>query len=412
MKSFVISILAVGLALAVVLTPADSPAGEPRLLDWDAGQLAEARRQIGLGDPAVLAAWKELRDQAEQALKLTPPSVMTKSRAPSSGDKHDYMSFGPYWWPDPAKNDGLPYIRRDGEVNPETRGPTSDWHSMKTMTDAVESLSLAYYFSGDRRYAAKAAELLRVWFLDPATRMSPDLRYGQAIPGRTEGRGIGIIETTCLLSVVEAVGLLAQSEDWPEKEDCDLRAWFREYLDWLLTSRHGRDEDATRNNHGTWYDAQVVAFAWFTGQENVARERLRQVASRRIDTQVEPDGRQPEELARTRSFSYSTMNARGLLTLATYGKRLGVDLWGHRGPEGQSIPAAIQFLARYADPDVEWRFKQITTFDRGRGLQPLLAQAALEFDSKEAGDALQRLNAQEKSPSVARLLWPSAWEER
>lgn len=264
------------------------------------------------------------------------------------------------------------------------------------LTVAVETLSLACCLSGEERYAAKAAELLRVWFLQPATRMNPHLRFGQAIPGRTEGRGIGIIETRSLLSVVEAVGLLAPSEHGTAEDDHRLRAWFREYLDWLLTSGHGRDEDAARNNHGTWYDAQVVAFAWFTGQRDLARERPQQVAARRVDTQVEPDGRQPEELARTRSFSYSAMNARGLLTLAIAGKRLGVDLWGHRGPEGQSIPAAVRFLARFADADLEWTCPQITPVDRAAELQiwtttfslpkPASLQAAREPRLQNGGD--------------------------
>ena len=30
-----------------------------------------------------------------------------------SGDKHDYISVGTYWWPNPDTSDGLPYIRRD-----------------------------------------------------------------------------------------------------------------------------------------------------------------------------------------------------------------------------------------------------------------------------------------------------------
>ena len=34
-------------------------------------------------------------------------------------------SVGPYWWPDPSKPDGLPYIRKDGHKNPE-RGKIGD----------------------------------------------------------------------------------------------------------------------------------------------------------------------------------------------------------------------------------------------------------------------------------------------
>jgi hypothetical protein len=31
------------------------------------------------------------------------------------------MSLAPYWWPDPKSPNGLPYIRRDGERNPEIK---------------------------------------------------------------------------------------------------------------------------------------------------------------------------------------------------------------------------------------------------------------------------------------------------
>jgi hypothetical protein len=136
------------------------------------------------------------------------------------------------------------------------------------------------------------------------------------------------------------------------------------------------------------------------------------VASRRIDTQIEPNGRQPHELARSRSFTYSAFNAQGFVTLATYGKRLDVDLWGHRSAQGQSIPAAVQYLARFADPDIEWTHKQITKPDRSERLQPLLAQTAVVFNSKQSREVLRNTSPQEPPPFIAQLLWPTAWSNR
>ena len=53
--------------------------------------------------------------RADEHLKKGPYSVTYKKALPPSGDKHDYISMGPYWWPNPKTADGLPYIRRDGE---------------------------------------------------------------------------------------------------------------------------------------------------------------------------------------------------------------------------------------------------------------------------------------------------------
>lgn len=94
------------------------------------------------------------------------------------GDKHDYLSYGPYWWPDPAKKDGLPFIRRDGEIYPDSRNDATDSIRLHKMAAAVETLALAWHFTREARYADRAALLLKTWFLNPESRMNPHLAYG------------------------------------------------------------------------------------------------------------------------------------------------------------------------------------------------------------------------------------------
>jgi len=244
-----IGVLAGARATAFGETKAEA-GGRPRVFLIDAESLARTRSRAAADAAELAAPLAKLRQEADEALEAGPFSVMDKKFAPPSGDQHDYMSLGPYWWPDPNKPDGLPYIRRDGEVNPETQA--YDRKPLGQMTSAVETLALAYYLTAHQPYAEHAARLLRVWFLDEATRMNPHLEYGQAIPGRTEGRGIGIIDTAQLSRLVDAVGMLAASPAWTGADQEGLEAWFRQYLAWLRESKHGRDEDRTTNNHATW----------------------------------------------------------------------------------------------------------------------------------------------------------------
>ena len=156
------------------------------------------------------------------------------------------MSQAPYFWPNPNKPDGLPYIRRDGERNPEIN-KIIDHLALDQVESAVHTLSLAYYFKGNEDYAAKATQLLRAWFLDPATRMNPNLEYAQFIPGVNTGRGIGLIETRGLANTVDAIGLLAASKSWTSADQEGVEAWFIKFLEWMQQSRNGRDENAANN---------------------------------------------------------------------------------------------------------------------------------------------------------------------
>jgi hypothetical protein len=323
---------------------------------------------------------------------------MDKKHIPPSGNKHDYYSVGPYWWPDPSKPDGLPYVRRDGEVNPERY--EYDSAGLKKTVSAVDDLALAWYLTNEAKYAERAALLLRTWFLDPATRMNPHLQYGQAIPGRTEGRGIGIIDTAQWIRLVDAVGLLQTSESWPESDHRKLQAWFEAYLQWLLTSSHGKAEANTKNNHAVWYDAQVASFALFIGDETTARRALEQVGPRRIATQIEPDGRMPYELARTKSFSYTHMNLRGFLHLARLAEHVDVDLWSYESADGRSIKAALDWLEPYVAGTAGWEYRQISSFDPSSA-RLLYRRAARHFDKPE-----YRTLGSAVSDPVQCLLWP------
>jgi hypothetical protein len=296
--------------------------------------------------------------------------------------------MAPYFWPDPAKPDGLPYIRKDGKVNPERN--QYDAPLLGKMTRAVSTLALAYYLTGEERYAEHASKLLRVWFLDAETRMNPNLNFGQFIPGVNDGRGNGIIDTVSLTKVVDAVGLLAGSHAWTPADQTGMVAWFRECLHWLRTSKPGKDEAAAANNHGSWYDAQVVTYSLFIGDTESARKLLEECKTKRIARQIEPDGRQPLELKRTKAFDYSCVNLNALFALATLGEQVGVDLWHFETADGRSLRKALDWLIPYATGEKKWENEQITPL-RGGALAPFLRRAAIAYQEERYEQLLEKL---------------------
>lgn len=324
--------------------------------------LADARRRIAEGDPTLRDVLAQLVESAADLLTEPPPSVTHKRTPAPSGDPHDYASLAPYYWPDPTTADGLPYVRRDGRRNPDSEDSRcSDRARSGLLGDGVETLALAWYFTRDVRYAERAAEYARVWFVAADTKMNPHLRYAQAIRGANTGRPAGIIEGRDLVQAIDALALVADAEVLAPAERTAVDTWANHYLDWLLESVPGRAEAAADNNHGTFYDEQVATLALVLGRRALAHDVLAAAGPRRIAVQIEPDGRQPHELARTRSLGYSIYNLRGLCQLAALGEHVGLDLWRFSTDDGRSIRAALVFLVPFLGPAAApWPFEQMT----------------------------------------------------
>lgn len=369
--------------------PTNNPA-PPRVFLLDGKFLNITRTRAARHDPILAPALARLEHEAEESLKAGPFTVVNKQPTPPGGDKHDYMSQAPYFWPDPTSSNGLPYIRRDGERNPELRR-ISDHHEMDEMANNVETLALAFYFTGRENYAEKAAALLRTWFIEPATRMNPNLQFAQFVPGVNTGRGTGLIESRCLTRVVDAVGLLAGSKAWSATEHRQLEAWFQEFLQWMLESKNGRAEASAKNNHGTYYDVQVASYAFFLGKTELATKVLNETRQKRIAVQIEPDGRQPLELVRTKAWSYSVGNLSGLMLLARLGENVGVNLWSYQTADGRSISKALDFLAPYGLGEQKWPYKQMGSWP-GHALDPLLRQAAFKLHGQKYRDWAKKLS--------------------
>ncbi|UYQ91254.1 alginate lyase family protein [Chitinophaga horti] len=352
--------------------------------------LQETRRKITRKDPATLKALAWLVKECDTLLTRGPYSVTYKSKVPPSGDKHDYMSVGPYWWPDSSKADGLPYIRKDGQINPE-RYTIRDADFQSSLNREVYTLAIGWYFTGKEAYARHAAKLLRTWYIDTATRMNPNLNYGQAIPGITDGRGIGLIDTRNADKLIDGMQLLKNSGALPKADYKAIQQWFNQYLTWMRTSPVGLDEADEKNNHGTWYDVQAVAIALFTEQKDSARLWLEQQTKARIESQLKQDGSQPHELARTLSWNYSQMNLKAFFELALLAENVNVDLWQYKTASGKTIEKAFSWLLPFAEGKQTWQHQQIKHMDTD-GYLELAVMAKRKYPQLDLAPLYQKHN--------------------
>ncbi|TMG36369.1 MAG: alginate lyase [Chloroflexi bacterium] len=401
---------AVSLSLAVValaacagappVTATRSGPPAPPVLLMDRAALADARAGALAGRADLAPAITELRRAADMAMTATPVSVAEKTVAAPSGDPHDYVSLSIYWWPDPAKPDGLPYLQRDGQVNPEaTDIQRYDGAKIVRMVGSVETLALAGFLTGESAYSEAAALWLRTWFLDERTRMSPSMRFAQIVPGRTESRGTGIIESRQLMRAVDAALLLDGTPAWPAADQAALRDWFAQLVDWLLGSAQGQMEGRATNNHGTWYDAQVADFALFAGRADVAKDTLAQVGAKRATKQIADDGHQPLELVRTRSFHYSAFNLLAFCVLGDLGDRVGVDVW-HASPR---VRNGIDFLTPYRDGTKAWPHPELKDVDYPAELAPILARSGRAYPDAGYDRMLASLSAKQSALGALKL---------
>ena len=324
----------------------------------DEQQLSILKKQYQAGDTAISNRVNVLLMDADKELAAGPYSVtLHKTRVAPSGNPHDYLSQAPYWWADPSKPDGKPYIRKDGQRNPEIYLLHDD-SQLNDLCRAVKKLGFAYYFTGKEQYAQKAAGLLHTWFIDTATKMAPNFNYAQYVPGVNDGRGTGIIESRALTVIPDALAMMQESKSITGTLKSGIRQWFGEYLEWLQTSKNGIEEKQALNNHGTFYDVQVVDFALFAGDQKLAKDVIQKQTIPRMAVQFKADGTQPLELERTRSWSYSNMNLEGWCMLAVLAGHLDLDLW-HTESNGLGLDKCIGFVVPYLLKQKDWPYKQI-----------------------------------------------------
>lgn len=323
----------------------------------DEKRLAEVKAAVTSGEAGVKDAAADLRKRADEWLGKRPPTVTDKTTFPVSGGKHDYMSLAIYFWPDPSKPGGKPYMSRDGVQNTKEI-VLYDKPRIEAMQAAVRTLAMAYAVTGDEKYAEGATRYVRVWFLDEETKMNPNMEHAQFVPGQNEGRGIGLIETRGFVDLCDAVQMLGGSSAWTAKDTEGFKAWMNAYIDWILTSKNGNDELNAGNNHGEWCDEQMCGIGAYLGREDMVRKYALEAAAK-ITKQMEPDGSLPQELRRTKSVHYSLFALQAWMRVAAAAKPAGVDLYSWKDEGGRSVKLGLEYMAPYMLGEKKWEHQEI-----------------------------------------------------
>ena len=308
---------------------------------------------------------------ADHFLNEQPVTITATHSSRSAGGRHDYFSEGDYWWPDPKNPDG-PYIQRDGESNPDNFVA----HRQALMRFSVQAPALcaAWLLTRERKYAAKAADHLRAWFVNPETLMNSNLQFAQAIHGRTAGRGTGIIDTLQLVDVVRGAAAIDNSGALSLADRAALRKWFADYLTWMSTSKNGIEERDTKNNHATCWALEAAVFGSYTNNaqmQNYCRDRFKAVL---MPGQMAENGSFPEELRRTKPYSYSLFNLEAMAGICQVLSTPNDNLWTFALPDGRSMEKAEAFLFPYIADKNKWPYaRDVMYFD----VWPLREQSIL-----------------------------------
>ncbi|MGO9229021.1 MAG: alginate lyase family protein [Bryobacteraceae bacterium] len=310
-------------------------------------------------EPWTVDAVRRLRAEADKRLHEGPWSVTTDRPVDATLDPHDFYGEAPFWWPDPA-NPAAPWVHREGQINPNRS--RADKLALDATCDSIFTLGAASFFLDDPRYGRHATHLINAWFLNPKTRMNPNLEYSQAVRGLNEARG-GTIEGRVFIRAVQGMEFLTQSGQWDAREAAATHKWFEDYLRWLTHSKTASDEKSSGNPRASWWTAQVAAIATFLDDKATAQMAFNYYRDSVFPRQIGGDVIAPHEEERARTLTYSAFNAEGMATTCRIAQAQGVDLWGTQGKGGATLATVIAYLAPHLADRKKWDKGQIAEFE-------------------------------------------------
>ncbi|MBX7073357.1 MAG: alginate lyase family protein [Pirellulales bacterium] len=355
MRRVIVACVVVCLACAAPVRAWAEAGGAARTFIINLDYLDQSKAQYQAGDAKTVATVNALIGRANTVMNWGPWSVLDDGLMPPSGDPHDYLSYGSYWWPNPDTPDGLPWIARDGYINPANDG---DLRSLGQFSQAAESLGLAYYMTGDERYSTALARDLRTWFLDPATRMNPVQKYGLIIPGISDKSFDTAGFRNTMRTIFDSAGILEMSPNWSASDKTALQQWAHDFATFIDNSDEGQAQFEDPANHGTNFDVNKAILNLYSGDLGKAHEAIQYYLDQRMPGQFAANGEQIFEMGRANNFLYHRYHLGVVFDLAQMATNYfpDLDVWNHVTPDGASLQSAVQFMLPYFTGELEWPY--------------------------------------------------------
>jgi hypothetical protein len=435
------------LQLSASSTAAAPPPSPPPPARINATLLDRTWTLLRAGDARVVPARDAALASARGAVATQGPwTVLNASLDRPSGDAHDYVSIGVYWWPctqsgaicnatapscDAA---GMPWVSCDGHANAAAIAE-GDQPRIAALAATVQTLALGFYFSREEAFAARLAYLIEYFFLAEETRMRPNLNFGQRFPGDpgyTNGSFSGIIELDGnLIEILDALAIIAlpapcngpppapacpPSASWTPALHTAFTQWLAAWSLWM-EGPFGKQACSFYNNHNTWCHAQWTYVSFFLSDFDRAVDLLNDVKvgeTAPIGAQIWRNGELHNEEQRVNSVGYVGMDLTGLLNLAQfsrYGPLVAArgagavgDLYSFVSPQNSSsIRGAIDYLVPFVTGEQPWPFPTETA--SFAALAPLFRQAAWAYANASFYAIAEGIaNASATDSSI--LLWP------
>jgi len=313
-------------------------------------------------DPQILEInspfWGGERDRvirlANEALQIEPVGISSFICPHSKGGPNDYYSDADYWWPDPFSNNGFPYIRRDGLINPNNFN--SHRTLLRKINNGIAALATAYKVTNENTYVKKACELLDVFFIQPDSKMNSHTQYSQNIRGQEEQeRAMGIIDTIHLIETPLSINILKTSTYFSSSLYNGLSNWFTNYLQWLGLSSKGQKCSEWNNNHASSFYLQRLMFSMVSNTpNNINIFAINKLKEKFISKHMSLNGFFPKETQRTRSYNYSLFQLEIVSLLCYLLTNNNENMWRFKCPENKNIKTAIDAIIPYLQDKNKW----------------------------------------------------------